>query len=85
MKMLPVFICRQPEACAAVSACIDRITQRSSAYRAVCGKRFDTHVPVWPCWAKLNLDAVRTAPPGATRAADGAPDGRHRSWHGRDL
>jgi hypothetical protein len=35
MKMLPVFICRQPEACAAVSECIDRITQRSSANLAV--------------------------------------------------
>ena len=38
MMTLPVFICRQPEACAAVSVWSERITQRSSACLAMFGK-----------------------------------------------
>ena len=49
MSTLPVFICRQPEAWAAVSVYSDRITHRSSANRAVCGKRLLISRPLWPC------------------------------------
>src|SRR4051812_25217916 len=59
MKMLPVFICRQPEACAAVSACIERTTQRSSANFAVCGKRLLISSPLCPCCVNGNGDCMR--------------------------
>ena len=57
--MLPVFICRQPEACAAVSECIERSTHRSSAKRAVCGNKLLIGKPLWPCCENGNGDAIR--------------------------
>ena len=53
-----MFICRQPEACAAVSVCIDRITHRSSANRAVCGKRLLISRPLWPCLVNGKGDCI---------------------------
>ena len=58
MSTLPVFIWRQPDACAAVSVCSDRITQRSSANFAVCGKSSLIGRPLWPCLANRNGDFI---------------------------
>src|SRR6516165_3257880 len=53
--------------CAGVSVCSPRMKHSLSTCRAVCGKRLETQVPVRPWRAKWNLDAVKVAPPGATR------------------
>ena len=34
----------------------------------MCGYSSETHVPVWPCWANLNFEAVSVPPPGADLA-----------------
>src|SRR6266540_1867963 len=59
MKMLPVFIWRQPEAWAAVSVNIERRTHRSSANFAVCGNRLLISSPLRPCFANSKGDCIR--------------------------
>ena len=56
---LPVFIWRQPEACAAVSVYIERITHKSSPNRAVCGNRLLIGRPLLPCLAYGNGDLIK--------------------------
>jgi len=41
------------------SVCIDRITQMSSAIRAMFGKSSLIHMPLFPCWANLNRLGAR--------------------------
>lgn len=59
MSTLPVFICKHPDACAAVSECIDRITQMSSACFAVCGKRLLIGSPLSPCCRNGKGDFIK--------------------------
>ena len=59
MKTLPLFICRQPLAWAAVSVCIERITHRSSANCAVQGKRLLISSPLCPCLRNSNGDCIK--------------------------
>src|SRR5215472_17606125 len=57
--MFPVFSCKQPEACAAVSVYIERITQRSSANFDVWGNRLLISRPLAPCLRNSNGDCMR--------------------------
>src|SRR5260370_34870373 len=59
IRILPVFICRQPEACAAVSVYIERITHRSSANLEVCGNRLLISSPLCPHLLNSNGDCIR--------------------------
>src|SRR3954465_9499069 len=40
------------------SVCSERIQQMSSAWRAMLGSRSDSHMPHWPCWAKVYFDGA---------------------------